>query len=149
MTTVSATIIPVMRLTDTASIPKKATAEAAGFDLCASAPATLAPGQYALVSTGLVFQLPEGTEMQIRPRSGLAAKYGVTVLNAPGTVDSDYRGEVKVILINHGTGTFHVNIGDRIAQAVICRTAAFEPVETIKVNETDRGSGGFGSTGVK
>lgn len=143
------TKIPVMRLTDTASVPKKATAEAAGFDLCASAPAILAPGQYALVSTGLVFQLPEGTEMQIRPRSGLAAKYGVTVLNAPGTVDSDYRGEVKVILINHGTGVFHVDVGDRIAQAVICRLAAFETEESFRVTETSRGTGGFGSTGVK
>lgn len=149
--------IKVKKLSPEAKLPAKATPGSSGFDLCAAAPAIIAPGQFVLVSTGLVFELPSDIELQIRPRSGLAAKYGVTVLNSPGTVDSDYRGEVKVILINHGTGVFHINIGDRIAQAVPARTTfdwgsglrTLNMVEALEVNETDRGSGGFGSTGVK
>lgn len=149
--------IKVKKLTPEAKLPVKATPGSSGFDLCAAAPATIAPGQFVLVSTGLTFELPSDTELQIRPRSGLAAKYGVTVLNSPGTVDNDYRGEVKVILINHGTGVFHVNAGDRIAQAVpaaLSRDGGFgispyTMIEVSEVDETDRGAGGFGSTGVK
>lgn len=132
-------------------LPAYQTAEAAGLDLMAavpdSEPMTLAPGQYALVPTGLAIALPPGFEAQVRPRSGLAAKHGVTVLNAPGTIDADYRGEIKVILINHGAAPFVIKRGERIAQMVIAPLvqAALVPVATL--SETDRGAGGFGSTG--
>lgn len=132
-------------------LPGYQTAEAAGLDLMAavpdSEPMTLAPGQYALVPTGLAIALPPGFEAQVRPRSGLAAKHGVTVLNAPGTIDADYRGEIKVILINHGAAPFVIKRGERIAQMVIAPVvqAALVPVATL--SETDRGAGGFGSTG--
>ena len=132
-------------------LPAYQTAEAAGLDLMAavpeSEPMTLAPGQYALVPTGLAIALPPGFEAQVRPRSGLAAKHGVTVLNSPGTVDADYRGEIKVILINHGQAPFVIKRGERIAQMVIAPVvqAALVPVETL--SSTDRGAGGFGSTG--
>jgi dUTP pyrophosphatase len=132
-------------------LPAYQTAEAAGLDLMAAVPAseplTLAPGQYALVPTGLAIALPAGFEAQVRPRSGLAAKHGVTVLNAPGTIDADYRGEIKVILINHGAAPFVIKRGERIAQMVIAPVvqAALVPVATLSA--TDRGAGGFGSTG--
>jgi|TARA_R110000782_G_scaffold105093_1_gene193018 dUTP pyrophosphatase len=125
----------------------------AGFDLRASEYGSLKTGEYKVIPTGLFFDLPENFEMQIRPRSGLAAKKGVTVLNSPGTIDSDYTGEIKVILINHGKETFIVTKGDRIAQAVISTVTAKNIINLNKVKsidkETDRGSGGFGSTGVK
>ena len=132
-------------------LPAYQTAEAAGLDLMAAVPdgepVTLAPGQYALVPTGLAIALPAGHEAQVRPRSGLAAKHGVTVLNSPGTIDADYRGEIKVILINHGAVPFVVKRGERIAQMVIAPVlqAALVPVTTLSA--TDRGAGGFGSTG--
>lgn len=108
---------------------------------------TLAPGKTAMVPTGLSMALPQGFEAQIRPRSGLAAKFGVTVLNSPGTVDSDYRGEVKVILINHGPEAFEINRGDRIAQMVIAPVTQGILQETDALPDTERGEGGFGSTG--
>lgn len=132
-------------------LPAYQTAEAAGLDLTAavpdSEPMTLAPSQYALVPTGLAIALPPGFEAQVRPRSGLAAKHGITVLNAPGTIDADYRGEIKVILINHGAAPFVIKRGERIAQMVIAPVvqAALVPVATLSA--TDRGAGGFGSTG--
>ena len=132
-------------------LPAYQTNDAAGLDLMAAVaenePLTLAPGQYALVPTGLAMALPPGYEAQVRPRSGLAAKHGVTVLNSPGTIDADYRGEIKVILINHGTAPFVIKRGERIAQMVIAPVlqAALVPVAT--VSATDRGAGGFGSTG--
>lgn len=132
-------------------LPVYQTAEAAGLDLMAavpdSEPMTLAPGQYALVPTGLAIALPPGFEAQVRPRSGLAAKHGITVLNSPGTIDADYRGEIKVILINHGGAPFVIKRGERIAQLVIAPVvqAALIPVATLSA--TDRGAGGFGSTG--
>ena len=131
--------------------PRQQTQGAAGVDLLAALGAsetlTNAPGKRALVPTGLAIALPEGFEAQVRPRSGLAVKQGVTVLNTPGTIDADYRGEIKVILINHGEAPFEIRRGDRIAQMVVAPVTAvsFELRETL--DETERGAGGFGSTG--
>jgi dUTP pyrophosphatase len=111
------------------------------------APITLGPLERALVPTGLYIALPDGTEAQVRPRSGLAAKYGISVLNAPGTIDADYRGEVKVILVNLSNEPFVVNPGERIAQMVVARYEKVEWEETVSLDETERGEGGFGSTG--
>ena len=133
--------------------PEYATLGASGFDLRANEDTVLRAGEFKGVSTGLFFQLPLGYEIQVRPRSGLAFKNGVTVLNSPGTVDSDYRGEVKVILINHSKVDFNIAKGDRIAQAVIANVLAKNFINLTKVssisNDTDRGTGGFGSTGIK
>lgn len=132
-------------------LPQYATLQSAGVDLRANldAPITLAPGQRALIPTGLYVELPAGTEAQVRPRSGLAFKYGVTVLNAPGTIDADYRGEVGVLLINHGQEPFEVKDGERIAQLVVARyeQVAFE--EVVDLSTSERGTGGFGHTGRK
>jgi dUTP pyrophosphatase len=128
-------------------LPTYATTGAAGFDLRAAAALVLAPGDVALVPTGFAMAIPPGFEMQVRPRSGLAAKHGVTVLNTPGTVDSDYRGEVAVILVNHGQAAFEISRGDRIAQGVIAAAPQAAIVEVESLDETARGSGGFGSTG--
>lgn len=134
------------------SLPEYASKNAAGADLCAFLPAgplTISPdGGVLLVPTGLVLEIPEGYEGQVRPRSGLAARHGVTVLNSPGTIDSDYRGEVKVILINHGTHLFTVNHGERIAQLVIAPVERCTFDSAVSISETDRGERGFGSTGV-
>ena len=135
--------------------PEYATAGSSGFDLRANldSPITIPPHGVRIIPTGLYFEIPENFEIQVRPRSGLAAKNGVTVLNTPGTVDADYRGEVKVILINHSEVGFFVNHGDRIAQAVIASVIGKNFINFKKVNNidenTERGSGGFGSTGVK
>jgi dUTP pyrophosphatase len=133
--------------------PAYATAGAAGMDLVAavaeSEPLTIAPGARAAVPTGLIFAIPEGFEGQVRPRSGLALKNGVTVLNAPGTIDSDYRGEVKVILVNTSSETFEISRGMRIAQVVFARVEQMQLQEVDSLDETARGSGGFGSTGVQ
>ena len=143
--------IAVSRLPHNTDLPLPAyeTAQSAGMDLAAAidAPVTLAPGGRAMVPTGLAIALPAGYEAQVRPRSGLAAKNGVTVLNTPGTVDADYRGEVKVILINLGDDAFEIERGMRIAQMVIAPVtqASFAEVDTLP--ETARGTGGFGSTG--
>jgi dUTP pyrophosphatase len=132
-------------------LPAYQSAHAAGLDLLAAvpegAPLVLAPGAYALVPTGLAIALPEGFEAQVRPRSGLAAKHGVTVLNAPGTVDADYRGEISVILINHGRDAFAIRRGERIAQMVIAAVVRADLVPAATLASTERGSGGFGSTG--
>ena len=130
-------------------LPARATPGAAGLDLCAAVaqPLSLAPGERALVPTGFVWEIPEGYEGQVRPRSGLALKHGLTLLNAPGTVDSDYRGEVCVILCNLGSEPFVVERGARIAQMVVAPVASAEPVETEALSETDSGAGGFGHTG--
>lgn len=132
-------------------LPAYETAGAAGLDLRAALPEgslRLEPGERLLVPTGLVLELPVGTEGQVRPRSGLALRHGVTLLNTPGTVDADYRGEVKVILINHGQQAFTVEHGDRIAQLVVAAVLQAEIVEVAELSETRRGAGGFGSTGV-
>ena len=129
--------------------PAYATEKSAGMDLKSNldAPITLGPLERALVPTGLYIARPDGTEAQVRPRSGLAAKYGISVLNAPGTIDADYRGEVKVILVNLSNEPFVVNPGERIAQMVVARYEKVEWEETVSLDETERGEGGFGSTG--
>ncbi len=142
--------------------PEYATSGSSGFDLRANLPPNdavlenriiIPAGQFATVPTGLFFEIPENFEIQIRPRSGLAAKYGITVLNTPGTIDADYRGEIKVILINHGSSYFEINHGDRIAQAVIASVINKNFIDLAQVKEvlddTERSSGGFGSTGIK
>lgn len=133
-----------------AVIPHYATEGAAGADISAylSSPVTLRPGEYKAIPTGLFMEIPEGYEVQVRPRSGLALKHGITVLNAPGTIDSDYRGEVKVILINHSSEAFTIQNGDRIAQIVVARVHRLPFVEVDDLSATERGEGGFGSTGV-
>ncbi len=132
-------------------LPEFATVDSAGMDLRAhlEAPVTLEPGERRLIPTGLHIALPQGLEAQVRPRSGLAYKHGITVLNSPGTIDADYRGDVGVILINHGQEAFEVAPGDRIAQLVVARYERFDwtPVESL--DETVRGSGGFGHSGQK
>ena len=132
-------------------LPAYQSAEAAGLDLLAAvpdaAPLTLAPGDYAMVPTGLIVALPPGHEAQVRPRSGLAAKHGVTVLNSPGTIDADYRGEIRVILINHGDQPFTIRRGERVAQMVIAPMVQATLVPADSLSVTDRGAGGFGSTG--
>ena len=129
--------------------PSYATEKSAGMDLKADIkePVTLGPLERALIPTGLYIALPDGTEAQVRPRSGLAAKHGVSVLNAPGTIDADYRGEVKVILVNLSNEPFVVNPGERIAQMVVAQYAKVEWDEVEVLDETQRGEGGFGSTG--
>ena len=130
-------------------LPTYATDQSAGLDLRANldAPLTLAHGQRALIPTGLYLELPEGTEAQVRPRSGLAFKHGVTVLNSPGTIDADYRGEVGVLLINHGHDPFTINDGDRIAQLVVARYIRVSFAESADLRASERGAGGFGHTG--
>jgi dUTP pyrophosphatase len=145
--------VPITRLAHGHDIPLPAyeTAQAAGMDLRAAVPEheplTLRPGDRFAVPTGLAFALPPGFEGQVRPRSGLAFKNGVTCLNTPGTIDADYRGEVKVILINHGPEDFTVRRGDRIAQLVIAPVVQSRWAEVETLDETARGAGGFGSTG--
>lgn len=133
-------------------LPSYQSAFAAGLDLLAAVPADapvmLASGRRVAIPTGLAVALPPGTEGQVRPRSGLAASHGVTVLNAPGTIDADYRGEVKVLLVNLGEAAFTVTRGMRIAQLVIAPASRARLVETTQLPDTSRGSGGFGSTGV-
>ena len=129
-------------------LPAYATAGAAGMDVVAAEDMTIAPGARHAVATGLALAIPVGFEIQVRPRSGLALKHGVTVPNTPGTIDSDYRGELKVILINHGDTTFVVQRGDRIAQLVLAPVTRATWLEVEQLDETARGEGGFGSTGV-
>ena len=133
------------------ALPAYQSTGAAGLDLLAAVPAEtpliLSPGKYALVPTGLIIALPAGYEAQVRPRSGLAAKHGITVLNSPGTIDADYRGEIGVLLINHGEVPFSIRRGERIAQMVIAAVARAELVLAVSLSATDRGTGGFGSTG--
>jgi dUTP pyrophosphatase len=130
-------------------LPVYQTEHAAGADVHAAVtdPITLAPGQRELIPTGFAYEIPPGHEMQVRPRSGLAFKHGVTVLNAPGTIDADYRGELKVLLINHGPEPFQVKRGERIAQIVVAQIERAELIEVSELNESGRGEGGFGSTG--
>ena len=145
--------IPILRLPHGEGLPLPAyeTAHAAGMDLRAAVPEdeplTLKPGSRFAVPTGLAMALPEGFEGQVRPRSGLAFKHGLTCLNSPGTIDADYRGEVKVILINHGAEDFVIRRGERIGQLVVAPVVQATWVEVESLDETQRGAGGFGSTG--
>jgi dUTP pyrophosphatase len=145
--------IQVLRLPHGADLPlpQQQSALAAGFDLLAAVPAehalTIMPARWETIPTGIAIALPQGTEGQVRPRSGLAARHGVTVLNAPGTVDADYRGEIQVILVNLGRDPFEVRRGMRIAQLVIAPVLSARLVERSELEATTRGSGGFGSTG--
>ena len=148
------TTLKIIRLphSEGLELPSYETEDAAGMDLRAAVPSgepmTLEPGKRALVPTGLVMEIPKHHEGQIRPRSGLAYKNGITCLNTPGTIDADYRGEVMVLLVNLGDEAFTIERGMRIAQMVIAPVIQAEIVEASLANETDRGSGGFGSTGV-
>ncbi len=130
-------------------IPVYATVHSAGLDLSSSSKENILikPGEYEIIPTNLVAEIPEGYEAQIRPRSGLALKYGITVLNSPGTIDADYRGEIKILLINHGKNEFKVGFGDRIAQMIISPYVKVNFVLTKNISATDRGTGGYGSTG--
>ena len=141
--------IKVLKLADTAQLPAYAHEGDSGMDLCAIAPTQIPPGETALIKTGLAIELPAGTEAQVRPRSGLALKHAVTVLNTPGTVDAGYRGEIAVILINHGKQIFHVEAGMRIAQMVICPVIRANIEFATALSDSHRGQGGFGSTGFK
>ncbi len=140
-------ILKIRKLNNEAVIPAYQTKEAAGFDLHSIEDVIINPGERKLIGTGLAFEIEFGYEVQIRPRSGLAYKHGITVLNTPGTIDSDYRGEIKVLLINHGSEPFEIKKGERIAQAVIAPVIQAEIVEVEELSDTERGSGGFGSTG--
>ena len=145
------TEILIKRLSKDILLPKYETAESSGMDLSANINSSIdiLPGQTAIIPTGLSMSIPQGYEVQIRPRSGIAAKKSVTVLNTPGTIDSDYRGEIKVILINLGKLSFTVEKGDRIAQMVLCPVIKAKLKEVEDLNTTSRGEGGFGSTGKK
>ena len=140
--------VKVLRTDPAAQLPVYAHPGDAGMDVRSIEDVTLSPGARALIHTGLVLMLPPNAEAQVRPRSGLALKHGITVLNTPGTIDAGYRGEVGVILINLGTEPFVVEKGMKIAQLVVSPVAQAEVVEVTSVDETDRGAGGFGSTGV-
>ncbi len=148
------TALQVRRLPHAADLPLPAyqSEQAAGLDLMAAVdadtPLVITPGRWAPVPTGLVIALPEGTEGQVRPRSGLAARHGVTVLNAPGTIDADYRGEVQVLLVNLGAEPFTVTRGMRIAQLIVAPVLRAKVVDSFHLSTTGRGSGGFGSTGI-
>lgn len=140
--------IKIKKLHHNALIPKYQSAQAAGFDLHAIEDCSIRAGERALIGTGLAFEIESNFEVQVRPRSGLALKNGISVLNAPGTIDSDYRGEIKVILINHSNEDFNIHTGDRIAQAVVNEIiqATFEEVQ--ELSESERGEKGFGSSGI-
>lgn len=141
--------LKVKRLSSKAILPGYSHAGDAGLDLYCVDDHELAPGKIALVPTGIAIELTEGTEAQIRPRSGLALRHGITVLNSPGTIDQGYRGEIGVILINHGDATFRIERGTKIAQLVIQPVISVEVEEVLDLSESARGVGGFGSTGSK
>jgi dUTP pyrophosphatase len=149
----NATEVNIMRLPhgEGLPLPSYQSAHAAGLDLYAAVPAdapvTIAPGKWAVIPTGIVIALPPGTEGQVRPRSGLAARHGITVLNAPGTIDADYRGEIQIVLVNFGGDSFSVTRGARIAQLVVAPVFRAEIIEGKSLDKTTRGAKGFGSTG--
>jgi dUTP pyrophosphatase len=141
--------VRIKRLRSDASLPRYMTSHAAGMDLAAAIdePITLAARERASVGTGIAISLPEGYEAQIRPRSGLATRHGITLLNSPGTIDADYRGEIRVILINHGSEAVTIRAGDRIAQMIVGPVTCVDWADADELDETERGGGGFGHTG--
>ncbi len=143
--------VNIVRLNEKAVLPRYATAHAAGMDLaaCLDEPVTIEPFTTALVPTGLAIELPEGYEAQLRPRSGLALNHMISLPNTPATIDADYRGEIRVILVNYGKAPFVVRHGDRIAQMIISRYEHVRLEETASLSETERGDGGFGHTGIR
>ena len=141
------TILKFKKLHEDAIIPSQATPYAAGLDLCALDPVSIPAYEVRLVNTGLALELPIGFEGQIRPRSGMALKHSISVINTPGTIDADYRGEIKVALINHSSKPFAIEAGMRIAQLVIAKLPSIKIEEVTTLSDTDRGQGGFGSTG--
>ena len=143
--------VQIQRLRDEASVPRYMTEHAAGLDLCAALeePVTLLPTRRAFIPTGLAMAIPVGYEGQVRPRSGLALKQGVTLVNSPGTIDADYRGEIGVIMINHGETPFIINPGDRIAQLLIAPVTHANLMVVDRLDSTERGRGGFGHTGIQ
>jgi dUTP pyrophosphatase len=147
MTSLSSLPIKIKRLVPEAQLPRYEHPDDAGADLTAISACTIPPQQWLAVPTGLSAEIPIGFELQIRPRSGLAFKKGITVLNAPGTIDAGYRGEIKVILINHGSAPFEIQPGDKIAQMVVASVVVGQFSEVTELGESARGSGGFGSTG--
>lgn len=149
MKTMTNPTIQFKKLRSEAQIPQYMTSLAAGLDIqaCTTEEIVLAPGERYLVTTGLAVAIPPGYEIQVRPRSGLAIKHGISLLNSPGTIDADYRGEIGIILINHGQDDFKISSGDRIAQLVVAPVCQAELVEVSVLTETDRGDGGFGHTG--
>lgn len=144
---VLSTTIKIKPLIEGVQLPEKATVNSAGFDIRAAESLIIPPGEYKSVATGFSIEMPSNMEAQIRPRSGLALKSGVTILNAPGTIDADYRGEVKIILINHSKTNFHIEKGDRVAQMIFSKVVDVTIQVTDSLSETTRGDGGFGSTG--
>ncbi len=140
--------VKILRLSENAKLPKYEHDDDSGMDLYAIAPQTIHPGETTLIPTGIALELPASTEAQVRPRSGLALNHGITVLNTPGTVDAGYRGEIRVILINHGKQTFEVEAGMRIAQMVIVPIIRADVEEVINLSTSARGEGGFGSSGL-
>ncbi|WP_027327512.1 dUTP diphosphatase [Helicobacter pametensis] len=140
--------VRIKKLHQDAVVPEYQSIGASGFDLCSLEELVLKSGQWSLIKTGLAFEIPIGFELQVRPRSGLALKYGITVLNSPGTIDSDYRGEVGVVLINHSQKEFKIFAGDRIAQGVIAQISQVEFETVGELSQTCRGDRGFGSSGI-
>lgn len=140
--------VKVKRLDKEIPLPKYAYHGDAGMDVCSKINYILPPGEHSVIPTGLSFAIPEGYEMQVRPRSGLAAKQRVTILNSPGTIDQGYRGELGVVLMNHGKIPFEIKKGDRIAQIVFSKVETTELIETEELPPTERGKGGFGSSGI-
>lgn len=140
--------VKIKKLSPDAVIPKYAHAGDSGMDICSIEDVVIRPGSWSTIRTGLAVELPPGTEAQVRPRSGLAARHAITVLNTPGTIDEGYRGEVCVILANHGNEPFAVTVGMRVAQMVICPVLRVEIEEGDTLSETARATGGFGSTGL-
>jgi len=141
--------LKIKRINSDALLPASSYKGDAGLDLTSTGDYVINPGERRLISTGIVIELPKNTEAQVRPRSGLALKHGITVLNSPGTIDEQYRGEIGVIIINHGNEAYHVKKHDRIAQLVIQRLPKIKITEVMEVKTTDRADGGFGSSGTK
>ncbi len=142
-------LVQIKKLHSKANVPQYMTTLAAGMDICACIEddQVIKPGERALVPTGLAFAIPEGFEIQVRPRSGLAIKHGISLVNSPGTIDADYRGEVAIIIINHGQNDFTIQHGDRVAQVVVAPVCKAQIQVVSELSETDRGQGGFGHTG--